>query len=162
MLRVSFLAAVLLFAGQGADPVSDARKKEFIDLLTALPTKGEFYTDEAVVKAGPYLPTLLALTEKDVEKYDIYPFLAISRGLCDHSKHRTYVVRNFSKIRHVKLKLFWAAMLFDSGAASPEIERFLRGAIATKEEAKLLSEMLGPDFESFQKRIRSGSRPNER
>jgi hypothetical protein len=85
---MNFLAAVLIFAGQGADQFSDARKKEFIDLLRALPTQGEFYTDEAVVKAGPYLPILFALTEKDIEKYDVYPFLAISRGLCDHSEHR--------------------------------------------------------------------------
>lgn len=155
MLIMNFLAAVLLFAGQGADQFSDARKKGFIDLLRALPTKGEFYTDEAVVKAGPYLPILFALTEKDIEKYDVYPFLAISRGLCDHSDHRAYAVRNFAKIRHLKLKLFWAAMLFDSGAASPEIEQFLRDAIASKEEAKLLSEILGPEFDSFQKRLRS-------
>lgn len=155
MLITTFLAALLIFVGQGADQISDARKKEFINLLRALPTKGEFYTDEAVVKAGPYLPTLLALTEKDIEEYDIYPFLAISRGLCDRSEHRTYAVRNFVRIRHLTLKLFWAAMLFDSDATSPEIERFLRDALASKEQAKLLSEMLGPEFDSFQKRIRS-------
>lgn len=155
MLIVNFLAAIFLFAGQGADQVSDARKKEFIDLLRALPTKGEFYTDEAVAKAEPYLPVLFALTEKDIEKYDVYPFLAISRGLSDQSEHRAYAVRNFAKIRHLTLKLFWAAMLFDSDAASPEIKQFLRDAIASKEQAKLLSEMLGPEFDSFQKRIRS-------
>ena len=154
MLILNFLAALLIFAGQGTDQVSEARKKEFIELLRALPTKGEFYTDEAVVTAGPYLPTLLALTKEDIEKYDIYPFAAISRGLCNHPEHRTYVVRNFAKIRHPELKLFWAAMLFDSGVATPEIKKFLRDALESKEDAKLLSEMLGPAFESFRKRIR--------
>jgi len=156
MLIMNFLAALLIFApGQGSDQFSEVRKKEFIELLRVLPTKGEFYTEEAVVKAGPYLPVLLALTEKDIEKYDIYPFAAISRGLCDRREHRAYVVRSFAKIRHPKLKLFWGAMLFDSSAASPEIERFLRAALASQEEAKLLSEMLGPQFKSFQKRLLS-------
>lgn len=154
MLIMNLLAAVLILAGQGANQFSDARKKEFIDLLKALPTKGEFYTDEAVAKAGPDLPILFALTEKDIEEYDIYPFLAISRGLCEHSEHPVYAVRNFAKIQHPKLKLFWAAMLFDSNAASLEIKRFLQDAIASKEEAKLLSEMLGPGFDSFKKRLR--------
>jgi len=144
---------------QGADQVSDARKKEFIDLLRSLPTKGEFYTDEAVVKAGPYLPILFALTEKDIAEYDIYPFLAISRGLCNQSEHRAYAAHNFAKIQHRTLKLFWAAMLFDSDATSAEIERFLRDALESKEEAKLLSEMLGPKFDSFRKRLRSKSTP---
>lgn len=156
MLILNFLTALLIFApGQGSDQFSNVRKKEFIDLLRALPTKGEFYTNEAVVQAGPYLPVLLALTEKDIEKYDIYPFAAISRGLCDHPEHRTYVVRNFGKIRHPKLKLFWGAMLFDSDEASPEIELFLRGALGSEEQAKLLSEMMGPQFESFKKRVLS-------
>ena len=153
---MNFLAALLLFApGQASDQISDLRKQEFINLLRTLPTKGEFYTDEAVLKAAPFLPVLLALTEKDLEKYDIYPFAAISRGLCDHSRHRVYAVRNFGKIGHPKLKLFWGAMLFDSDDSSPEIERFLRDALASEEQAKLLSDILGPEFESFKKRVLS-------
>src|SRR5207247_342046 len=54
-------------AGQSAlAEVSDAQKKQFIKLLGKLPYKGEFYTDEAIKKAGPYLPILFALTEKDI------------------------------------------------------------------------------------------------
>lgn len=140
---------------QGIDQVSEAQKKEFIDLLKALPTKGEFYSDEAVTKAGPYLPILFALTEKDIAEYDIYPFLAISRGLGDRSEHRAYAVRNFATIRHPILKLSWAAMLFASDAASPEIKQFLRDALASKEDAKMLAEMLGPGFDAFQKRLRA-------
>lgn len=156
MLIINFLIALLIFApGQGSDQFSDVRKKEFIDLLGTLPRKGEFYTDEAVAKAGPYLPVLLALTEKDIEKYDIYPFAAISGGLCDHPEHRAYVVRNFARIQHPALKLAWGAMLFDSGAASPEIEQFLRDALESGEQAKLLSEIMGPQFESFKKRVLS-------
>ena len=155
MLILNLLAALVIFAVQGANQVSDAQKTEFIDLLKSLPTRGESYTDEAVDKAGPYLPVLFALTQKDIENYDLYPFLAISRGLCNHSEHRTYAAQNFAKIQHRELKLFWAAILFDSDAKSPEIKRFLRDALESKEEAKLLAEMLGPDFDSFQKRIRS-------
>ena len=47
--------------------VSDAKKREFIELLNKLPHKGEFFTDEGVRRAGPYLPVLLALTAKDIE-----------------------------------------------------------------------------------------------
>ena len=156
MLMMNFVAALLLLApSQASDQISDLRKQEFINLLRTLPTKGDLYTDEAVLKAGPFLPVLFALTEKDVEKYDIYPFAAISRGLCDYPGHRVYAVRNFGKIRHPELKLFWGAMLFDSGDASPEIERFLRDALSSEEQSKLLSEMLGPQFESFKKRVLS-------
>ena len=38
---------------------------------------------------------LFALTEKNIEKYDIYQFLAISRGLCDR-QYLEYAVRNFA------------------------------------------------------------------
>ena len=156
MLITIFLAAFLILApAQESNAVSDVQKEEFINLLRTLPTKGEFYTDEAVIKAAPYLPVLFALTDKDIQKYDIYPFGAISRGLCEHREHREYAVRNFEKIHHPELKLFWGAMLFDSGAASPEIERFLRDALGSKEGAKLLSEIMGPQFESFKKRVLS-------
>jgi hypothetical protein len=135
--------------------ISDAQKKEFIELLKTLPHKGEFYTNEAVEKAGPYLPVLFALTEKDVAGYDIYPFAAISRGLCDQKKHRDYTVRHFAEIRHPELKLFWGAMLFDGGAISPEIVRFLKAALESPEQAKLLSEMIGPQFEDFKRRVKA-------
>jgi hypothetical protein len=61
--------------------ISIAEKKEFIELLKTIPQKGEFLTDDAVKTAGPYLPVLFALTEKDIETYDIYPFAVISREL---------------------------------------------------------------------------------
>ena len=156
MSIMSLLLVLLVFLpGQTPEQFSDERKNEFINLLRTLPTKGDFYTDEAVVKATPYLPVLFALTEKDIDKYDIYPFTAISRGLCDQRKTREYAAHNFSKIRHPKLKLFWGAMLFDSEASTIEIKRFLQQALATKEGAALLSEMLGPQFESFKTRVLS-------
>jgi hypothetical protein len=46
--------------------VSIAEKK-FIELLKTLPYKSEFFTDDAVKTAGPYLPVLFTLTEKDIE-----------------------------------------------------------------------------------------------
>ena len=77
-----FLAILLIpIQGQTTNQVSDSQKQAFIEFLKTLPTKGEFYTDDAAKKAGPYLPVLFALNEKDIEKYDLYPFLAISRAL---------------------------------------------------------------------------------
>ncbi len=101
---------------QASNQISDVQKKDFIGLLKTLPVKGEFYTDAAIDKAGRYLPVFFALTEKDIEKYDIYPFLALSRGLCDRKVHRDYAVRHFAEIRHPMLKFGWGAMLFNAGA----------------------------------------------
>jgi hypothetical protein len=154
MLLANCLAIVLVLAPvQVRDQTSHVQKQEFIELLKTLPLKGEFYTDDAIKKAGPYLPVLLALTEKDIEKYDIYPFLAISRGLGDQQEYRDYAVRNFAKIKHPKLKLFFGVILFDSHDASPEIHKFLRDALVSKKQAPLLLEMTGPEFESFKKRV---------
>ena len=81
-MLAALLTILLLFVpSQATDQISDAQKKSFIELLKTLPVKGEFFTDDAIEKAGPYLPVLFALTEKDIEKYDIYPFGALSRGL---------------------------------------------------------------------------------
>ena len=142
---------------QAPSQVSDAQKKEFIQMLDTLPHEGEFYTAAAIDKAGPYLPVLLALTEKDLEQLDIYPFAAMSRGLCDRKQHRAYAVRHFAEIRHPMLQLAWAAMLFDAGASSPEIVRFLRKALKDEKQSQLLSEMIGPEFEQFKKRVMRGS-----
>ncbi len=119
-------------AGQNA---SDAQKKEFIELLKTLPTKGEFYTEDAIRKAGPYLPVLLSLTERDTEKFDLYPFAAISTGLASDKARRAYVLGHFADIRHPQLKLFWAALLFNADDVSPEVVRYLLDAYA----------VIGPD-----------------
>ena len=155
LITIFLVTSLILFPVQGSNQVTDRQKQEFINLLGTLPTKGEFYTDEAVIDATAYVPVLFALTEKDIEKYDIYPFLAISRGLCELREQREYAVRNFASIRHAELKLFWGGVLFDLGSTSPEIERFLRDALQSKEQSKVLSEMMGPKFESFKKRVLS-------
>ena len=153
MVAAILTALLLLTPLQTAGQVSETRKREFIELLRTLPRKGEFFTDESVKKAGPYLPALFALTEKDIEGYDIYPFGALSRGLCDRKAHRKYAVRHFREIRHPTLKLLWGAMLFGEGAASPEIVRFLRDALRSEGQAKLLSEIEGPGFDDFRRRV---------
>ena len=140
---------------QAGNQISDAQKKDFIELLKTLPVKGEFFRDEAIEKAGPYMPVLFALSEKDIEKYDIYPFLALSRGLCDRKSYRSYAVRHFSEIRHPELKLGWGAMLFDAGAKSPDIARYLEEALESESQSKILAEMLGPNYEDFQRRVKS-------
>jgi hypothetical protein len=136
-----------------ANQVSEAQKKQFIELMKTLPHKGEFFTDDAVKTAGPYLPVLFALTDKDLGSYDIYPFAAISRGLCDVKEHRLYATTHFGDIRHSELKLFWAAMLFDAGNRSPEIVRYLRAALKSNAQSKVLAEMAGPNFADLKRRV---------
>jgi hypothetical protein len=152
----ALLTIFLLFVPtQRTDQISDAQKKSFIELLGTLPHKGEFFTDEVLKKAAPYLPVLFALNEKDIEKYDIYAFGALSRGLCDQRQHRAYATRHFLEIRHPELKLFWGAMLFDAGSSSPEIGRFLREALTSEKQSKILAELLGPNYQAFKRRVKA-------
>jgi hypothetical protein len=154
-MKTIILAFVLFLIPDQAvtNQISDAQKNEFIELLKTLPHKGEFFTEEAVKRAAPYLPVLFALTEKDIEAYDIYPFAAISRGLCDAKEHRRHASNHFAEIRHPMLKLFWAAMLFDSEDSSPEIARFLQDSLKSEHGAKTLAEIVGPNFEDFKRRV---------
>jgi hypothetical protein len=153
MIRVVLAMILMSLTIQENSSVSKQQKEAFIQLLQALPTKGEFFTDEAVKEAGPYISVLFALTESDVENYDLYGFLAISRGLSEDAKYRRFGVQNFNKIQHKKLKLFWAAVLFDQGSSSPLIEQFLRDALASPEQSKDLSEMMGPGFDALRKKL---------
>jgi hypothetical protein len=155
MIAAFLITLLVLTPSQASGQISDAQKKEFVELLRTLPHEGELYTDEAIEKAGPYLPVLFALTGKDIEEYDTSPFAAISRGLSGQKKNRDYAVRHFAEIRHPELKLLWGAMLFDAGETSPEIVRFLRGALGSHEQAKMLSEMVGPQFEDFKRRVKA-------
>lgn len=153
-MTTAFLMLLLVLTPwQVTSKVSDAQKQEFIKLLHELPVKGEFYTDEAIRKATPYLPVLFALTEQDIKEYDVYPFFAISRGLCDAGAQREYAVRHFTEIRHSELKLFWGAMLFDSKNPSLEVVGFLKNALQADGQAELLSEIVGPKFDDFKRRV---------
>jgi len=136
-----------------ATPVTDAEKKEFLELLGKLPARCEFYTDEGVTRAGPYLRVLLALTEKDIDKYPFYPFAVLSRQLCDRKEHQVYAVNQFDKIAHPLLKLSWAVTLFNTRSASPEVVKYLRVALESKEQSRTLAQGLGPGFEDFKKRV---------
>jgi hypothetical protein len=133
--------------------VSDAEKKEFLKLLTKLPTRGEFFTAEAIKTAIPHTRVLLGLTEKDLEKYELYPLFALSRGLVDQKEPQQYATKHFNKIAHPTLKLAWATLLLDEKAPSPEIVGFLRKALDTKQDAQTLTSMLGPGFEEFKDRV---------
>jgi len=142
-----------------ANQISEAQKKDFLNLLKILPHKGEFFTDDAIKTAAPYLPVLFALTDKDIEGDDIYPFAALSRGLCDIKEHRQYATAHFGEIRHLPLKLFWAVMLFNEGDPSAEVVRFLRAALKSEEQAKWLGEITGSKFADFKARV-SAARNN--
>jgi hypothetical protein len=147
---------IVAFAFGQAQPekaVSDAEKKEFLKLLAKLPSRGEFFTEEAVQKALPYTRILLALTQKDLERHDIYPFLALSSGLMGHKEARQYAIANFSKIAHPTIKLGWAIALFRDTKSSSEILSFLRNALESKDDARTLSAMLGPGFEEFRDNV---------
>ena len=96
---------------------------------------------------------LFALTDKDLAGRDIYPFAAISSGLCESTEIQKYAVEHFSSIQHSELKLLWGVMLFDRGASSPEVAVFLRRALESNEQTKVLSEMIGPKFEDFKRRV---------
>ncbi len=155
MIAALIALALLLAPCQAEKDVSAAQKREFLEVLKTLPHKGEFYTDEGVAKAKPYLPVLLALTEQDIKGYDIYPFAALSNGLGEYKDSRGYVVRHFEGIRHPVLQLGWAVMLFEKQSASPQVMQFLRDALMSNKQAKLLKEMLGPGFADFQRRVKA-------
>lgn len=147
---------LLLITAFSFQDTSDARKKEFLNLLRTLPTKGEFYTEEAIRKAKPFLPVLLSLTEKDIEKYnDIYPFAVLSGGLAIEKENRVYVRAHFAEIRHPELKLFWAALLLKAGDVSEDVVCHLRDALKQPERAQLLAEMVGPEFKFFKRKVLS-------
>jgi hypothetical protein len=149
------LLLLLFFAPTQApvNQISDDEKKQFVELLKTLPHRGEFFTEDAVKTAGPYLKVLFALTEKDIDGYDIYPFAAISRGLCDVKEHRLYANKHFDDIRHSELKLFWAAMLFEYSERPTQIVRYLKSALKDNEKARQLAEMAGPNFADLKRRI---------
>ena len=154
MIGLILLMFLALTPQQSAtSQISDAQKKDFLNLLKTLPHKSEFFTDDAIKTAGPYLPVLFALTEKDIDGYDIYWFAALSRGLCDIKEHRQYATAHFGEIRHSTLKLFWAAMLFDERNPSTEVVRFLKDALKSEAQAKLLAEITGPHFADFKARV---------
>jgi len=156
MLGVALtICLAILPTFQGAKAVTAAEKKAFLELINALPSKGEFFTDEAIDKAAPHTRVLLALTEKDIKGYDLYPFLALSRGLLDRKEYRTYGVKHFAEIAHPEIKLFWGVVLFDEKVASPEIVKHLKAALDSKEQSEVLSQLVGPGlFDDFKKRVR--------
>jgi hypothetical protein len=143
---------------QVANEISEAQKKQFVELLKTLPFKGEFFTEDAVKTAGPYLPVLFALTDKDIEGYDLYPFVAISRGLFEVREHRLYANNHFADIRHSELKLFWAAMLFKYGKPSSQIVQYLKLALKSDTQARQLAEMAGPHYEDLKRRIEAAGK----
>ena len=132
--------------------VNAAEKREFLELVRKLPTEGEFFTDKAIRKAAPHIRVLFALTEEDLEQGDIYPFAALSTGLCRDRKYRKYGVAHFADIAHPSLKLLWAAVLFGTQPPlSTEIIEHLQAALESEERSRELREIIGP--ESFKDRV---------
>jgi hypothetical protein len=42
-----------------------------------------------------------------------------------------------------------------AAVVSPELVKFLRDALESRDQSKTLDEMLGPEFEDFRKRVRN-------
>lgn len=146
----SFIEKLKLTDGKEA---TAAEKREFFKFLGTLKVHGEFFEDESVARAVPHVRVLLSLTEDELKGLDIYPFIALSNGLLGHRESRNYATKNFQKIAHPTLKLGWASMLFDGNVATPEIVSYLRGVLESKELAKELAGMSGPNFEDLKARI---------
>jgi hypothetical protein len=150
MIAFTLLMLLVLMPQQSpANQISDAQKQHFIKLLKTLPHKAEFFTDDAIKTAGPYLPVLFSLTDKDIEGYDIYPFGALSRGLCDIKEHRQYATAHFGEIRNSELKLFWARRF--SREPSPEITR-LQDALKSGRK-RSYSKSPGPTSQTLKTRV---------
>src|SRR5262245_39914000 len=144
------VALVLQSQPQTEKRVTEGEKKAFLKLLATLPTRGEFYAEEAIPRAAPHIRVLLALTEKDLANADSYPFLALSAGLNGNKDARRYAAANFARIAHPQLKLGWGIMLFRNGKAPPGVLPYLRKAFDTQPEMNF---GLGPGFEDFKDEV---------
>jgi hypothetical protein len=158
MSATVLLVAIALGQTPADKPVTEAEKKEFIELLSKLPTEGKRgFTEEAITKAVPYSRVLLSLTEADLKRRDVYPFLVLSAQLLDRKEPREYAVAHFPSIAHPVLKLAWGLALFERGQASPEIATFLYQSLQSKEQTRTLSGLLGPNFKDFRERLVSSA-----
>jgi hypothetical protein len=135
--------------------VTPLQKQMFLEMLKKLPTRGEFFTEEGIQKASPFLPVLLSLNTKDVLEDQLFALLALGRGIHDSKKeHREYAAQHFEKIAHPVIKLGWAINLFRfSKEANPAIIRFLHDSLQDPERCKVIRSMLGTEFESFRKQV---------
>src|SRR4051794_36766418 len=117
--------------GQPPQPkaVTAAEKEKFFALVSQLPTRGEFFTEEGVAKAVPYTHVLLSLTEDDLKGRDLYPLAALSAGLMSHKEAREVALKHFEQIAHPVLKLGWAAMLSRQPDPPRHITAFLKKAL---------------------------------
>ena len=135
--------------------VTADQKKEFLALVKKLPARGEFFTDEGIEKASPFLHVLLALDKQDINENHYFALLALSRGLHDARKeHREYATKHFAKIGHPVIKVGWGLLLFESPREkSAEVTHYLRGSLDDRERSTLIRGMLGPGFEEFRERL---------
>jgi hypothetical protein len=142
-------------AGGQQPDVTEAQKRHFLKFVPKLANDGEFLTEKGVSKAARYTPVLFALTVSDLEDYDIYPFLAVSRGLADRKDTREYAVRHFRDIAHPTIKLFWAAVLFMDYGTAGDVVDYLLAALDSESQSSTLAEMVGPEYEQFKAEVLS-------
>jgi hypothetical protein len=157
ILSIAFVALTIDMKNEWTDitKVTPTQKKAFLELVMKLPTRGEFFTNEAIQKASPFLDVLLSLNKNDITENQYFALLALGRGLHDAKKeHREFAVKQFEKIPHPVIKISWGIMLFRfSKQATPEVLRYLRESLDNQERLQLMRDILGPDFETFRKQI---------
>jgi hypothetical protein len=149
------LISLVLGVGQPPKEVSDADKQAFFKLVAGLPGEpvghAAIFTKEAVKKAAPFARVLFALTEKDLEKEESGAFMILTWQLAGVEQARDYGIKNFARIAHPRIKVWWADALFGQNAAPPEIVTFLRKAL--EREGEYLDHFHGPHFQARKERV---------
>lgn len=156
MIGQTLLFVLALGVGQTPKEFSDADKQAFFKMLAKLPTQPAghgppIFTEEALKKAAPSAPVLFALTEKDLKGQEFIPFLILTLQLAEVEGARQFGVKNFDKIAHPRIKIFWANALFQTKVAPPEIVAYLRRAL--DQEGESLDHLYGPMFQAFKERV---------
>jgi hypothetical protein len=155
LLVLLMLALCMQLESGDIAKVTSREKQAFLKLLKTLPTRGEFFTEEGVARAAPFLHVILAMEKKDLPDGDYYALLALSRGLHDAKKeHREFAARNYAKIPDTTVKLCWGLVLFQySKEVTPEIVRDLRESLNDRARLAIVRSLTGPDFEAVRKQI---------
>lgn len=138
--------------------VTPETKTQFLLKLRTAPTQGEFLTEEGVNQLEPYISVLFALEADEVTYENFYPLGALSYGLCQREPGWRYAIRHFEEIRSPLLKTAWAALLFKSGHATPDVVEYLQQVLDTPNLRNDLEPLIGPDFPAFERRVRAASR----
>jgi hypothetical protein len=150
------LISLVLGMGQPSTEVGDADKQAFFKLVAGLPVQPAghgppVFTKEALKKAAPFARVLFALNEKDLKKEEIGAYMILTFQLADVEQARDYGIKNFARIAHPRIKLWWANALFGQKATPPEIVTFLRKAL--ERDGENLDHIYGLEFQAHKESV---------